>query len=966
MPSERGCRRALSTSLERALRHYGVESLERTPALERACYRLFLSQERADASRAAVTAILDHRLERSESLIGNVGDEFREVLDRLIAATEDRDQVVADLARDVRYRYYDEPVIEAAREQTYAAMEEHLRALGADPEGPDREARMQALVECPRPLAPWLTGRIEAAEPGLRRVLIETMARRYYRVRELARLHRGRGERPLAADHRVRERRAPAPPRGRVHRPRRPPGSAEALAAHAADVPAGEVVVADIYAAHGGETLSHDELAARLQAALAQVDFPASVDRLVVAVAEPRRGRGMSAVDLFTFRLTDGAAPVEDESLRGLHPMMAERLRLWRFANFSLERLPSAEDVYLFRGARPGEPQGRAAVRDRRGSRPDPRARRGRPRRSAARVRARCCSRRWKRSAAIRFISRRAERPLWNRIVLYAWPTLELSPEEIRSLVARNSRATAPLGIEMVLLYATMPDGRAASGRACCASSARPGSGVVVEVDDPPTDPLQPLDEPAQRLLRRGVGATCTRPRSSSCSPRRPRTREADQPSGEFVEHDLDPEGPAGARRPPPGDEPDRHRRRADAQPQRALPRRDAAGEPVRRSRRGRSARSPSRSARGSSPRSTSPRSSGVPAEWFALSAGAKIAMDSGTENMDWIAAVLRRIVEFTQAGGELNVVITGINVGAQPYWNAEATMLMHTRGILVMTPESAMVLTGKQALDYSGGVSAEDNFGIGGYERIMGPNGQAQYWAARPRRTPAGCCSRTTSTPTSRRASASRAGPRPPTRSTATCARPPHSAPDSDLRRVGEIFSDATNPGRKKPFDIRSVMRRDGRSDHPPLERWAAMRDAEIAVVWEAHLGGWPVMLLGIESRPLGALRAGARRRPRPVDVGHPVPALVEEDRPRDQRRRRHGGRWSCSPTCRASTARRSRCISGSSSTARRSGARWSTSTGRSSSASSRATTAAPSSSSPRGSTTSSRRRRSRDRTRR
>ena len=54
----------------------------------------------------------------------------------------------------------------------------------------------------------------------------------------------------------------------------------------------------------------------------------------------------------------------------------------------------------------------------------------------------------------------------------------------------------------------------------------------------------------------------------------------------------------------------------------------------------------------------------------------------------------------------------------------------MHTRGILVMTPDSAMVLTGKQALDYSGGVSAEDNFGIGGFDRIMGPNGQAQYWA--------------------------------------------------------------------------------------------------------------------------------------------------------------------------------------------------------------------------------------------
>ncbi len=40
------------------------------------------------------------------------------------------------------------------------------------------------------------------------------------------------------------------------------------------------------------------------------------------------------------------------------------------------------------------------------------------------------------------------------------------------------------------------------------------------------------------------------------------------------------------------------------------------------------------------------------------------------------------------------------------------------------------MVLTGKRALDYSGSVSAEDNQGIGGYDRIMGLNGQAQYFA--------------------------------------------------------------------------------------------------------------------------------------------------------------------------------------------------------------------------------------------
>ena len=139
-------------------------------------------------------------------------------------------------------------------------------------------------------------------------------------------------------------------------------------------------------------------------------------------------------------------------------------------------------------------------------------------------------------------------------------------------------------------------------------------------------------------------------------------------------------------------------------------------------------------------------RAMDVPIEWFALSAGAKIAMDSGSENLDWVARVLRRLVEHTQAGGEVNVVVAGINVGAQPYWNAEATMLMHTRGILVMTPDSAMVLTGKQAIDYSGGVSAEDNLGIGGYGRIMGPERRGAVLGARrsPRR--ATCCSTTTS----------------------------------------------------------------------------------------------------------------------------------------------------------------------------------------------------------------------------
>jgi len=240
-----------------------------------------------------------------------------------------------------------------------------------------------------------------------------------------------------------------------------------------------------------------------------------------------------------------------------------------------------------------------------------------------------------------------------------------------------------------------------------------------------------------------------------------------------------------------------------------------------------------------------------VSVEWFTLSAGAKISMDSGVENMDWIAQVLRRLITFTQAGGEVNLVVNGINVGAQPYWNAEATMLMHTRGVLIMTPKGAMVLTGKRALDYSGSVSAEDNQGIGGYDRIMGFNGQAQFFA---RDINDACQILMRHYEHTYVAS----GERFPRRAATTdpverdVQLHPHRNGDGNFEWIGEIFSDETNPGRKKSFDIRQVMKSVVDQDQAHLERWSGMRSAETAVVWDAHLGGYPVCLIGIESKPV------------------------------------------------------------------------------------------------------------------
>ena len=907
--------------LVRALAHYGVLELDRTPVLEEACYRIALSQQRVASQRAAVTAILDRRLELADDLAGNVPDDFREVLDELETAMDGRDQVLADLAREVRYRYFDEPLITARREATYAEMAEHLSALAAAPEAPDRSARIRALVECPQPLASLLSSRMRAADPTLRSVLLETMARRYHRVGTLSpfRETTADGVSFLCADLR----------RGDQMRRlvtafvelEQVGQAVRALAALAGDADPALELVADFYASHPGPALAHDELRVRLRETIDEASLPPSVERVVFAVAEPTRGRGMSAVDLATFRREAGGGYDEDDSLRGLHPMMAERLRLWRLAEFELNRLPSAEDVYLYRGvARANSKDERlfalAEVRDLTPVYDEEGRLEGLPELERMLVEALEAMRAFQAPREPR------RRLLWNRVLLYAWPSIEFPPENLRALIERRyARATGGLGIEMVELRGAMrmEDGGERERELRFFSPS--GRGVVVEVDDPPAHPLKPLDEGARRIVQaRRRGTVHPAELVKLLAPARGDSDHGGHPAGRFVEHDLDADGRlAPVSRGPALNEASvvvgLVRNHTDRYPE-GMQRVALLSDPTR--------------ALGSLAEPECTRiiaaldlaeELGVPVEWFALSAGAKIAMDSGTENMDWIAAVLRRIVEFTQRGGELNVVVTGINVGAQPYWNAEATMLMHTRGILVMTPESAMVLTGKQALDYSGGVSAEDNFGIGGYERIMGPNGQAQYWApdfAAACRVLLSHYEHTYVAP----------GERFPRRAKTSdpierdVGDAPHSAPGSDLREVGEIFSDETNPGRKKPFDIRSVMRAVVDRDHHPLERWSGWREAEGAVVWDAHLGGWPVTLLGIESRPLPRHGPFPRTGRSSGPPARSFPNRLERLPVRSMLRAAASRSW-WSPTSRASTARRSRCRAGSSSTAPRSVAR-------------------------------------------
>ncbi len=831
------------TRLHDALVHYGVTSLDRTPSLDDAVFRIHRAAQRRSSQVEVVLALLD-RLLATGPAAGDV-DACRDTIDRLVAATQARYPAVSNLARSVRHRWIDAPLLEAARTTLQADMRRSLEALCHDPDDP---ALVDALVASSVPLMRTVaTLDCLAVSDDVSAAIGEVLVRRFYKIRDLrdVRRHTDGGAVVTARYfHRDRDVAVVAVVCDLADLHDRLVAARPHLAAR------DHRTVAELYLRVEPGTTVHD-VAAVVDLALAECGVPDQVQRVAVVAAVA--GSDDEAENLSWRRTSDGTgdgAFTEDVVFRGIHPMIGRRLQLWRLENFEVTRLPSPEDTHVFDCVAADQPSDErlvsvAEVRD------------ATPVRDAdgtlvalpelERVLASCLDGLRQAMAG----DPRRQRLEWNRVMLFVWPPVEISLDEVTAVAKRLVPLTNGLGIEQVLVQGRVIDPETrAEADLVFRLGFQPGRGLTMDVTEPPTTPMRPLDAYARNVLQ------CRRRGTVYPYELVPLlTTVGDGPAGTFTELDLDDAGelvpvdrapggnvagvivglvttptekhPEGVRRLAIFGDPTKSMGSiAEAECLRLLAALDLA------------------------------EAEHLPVDWFALSAGARIAMDSGSENLDWVAAVLRRIVEFTQAPAgtpnrEINVVVAGINVGAQPYWNAEATMLMHTSGILVMTPDSAMVLTGKQAIDFSGGVSAEDNIGIGGYERVMGPNGQAQYWAA----DIAGAVDILHAHYAHAYVAPGESGPR--TRATTDpedrdVTGEPHAGPDTTFTTVGEIFSSATNPDRKKPFDIRSVMRAVIDHDAAPLERWAEMVDAEGAVVFDAHLGGAPVTVVGVESRPL------------------------------------------------------------------------------------------------------------------
>jgi acetyl/propionyl-CoA carboxylase alpha subunit/acetyl-CoA carboxylase carboxyltransferase component len=836
--------------LEQALSRYGVASLDRTPQLYSAVVWMFRSFSRVAELVPVVVSILQRRLRAGTELAASAGDAMRARLDRLAQGSQGRHQVVAELARDVRFRYFDEPVLESLVSEEYAETERVLDALSAAPTGPDRAEHIDRLVGSPHPQrGPLLHRWLGTGDPDLRNAILETYARRFYRIRDLHDLHFETlaGHQLCLADYEFENKHIRLVV---VYAALDDlPEVARAVAEHLRQDPTSRAVTVDL-ASWRDEAQPHiDRTAERVATLLESCDFGRAPWRLDVTVTStagdlPEHFRTQH----LSYRPRAGGGMREDPLYRNLHPMLGKRLDLWRLSNFGLERLASAEDVYLFHGVAHDNPADHrlfalAEVRDLTPV-PDATGTPTYPWLARMGLQALAAMR-----AALAGYPPR-QRPKANRIVLYVRRPFSVP----RSAWVDLARGFAPLAdgadLEKVLLRVRLPQPDGSTRDAVLDVQGVGGQGVTVTERSPGNEPIRPLTPYRQKVLvAQRFGAPYPYEIVRILAPAAGAS--ADFPPGSFTEYDLDADGnlvpvdreagqntanvvvglltshttkvPEGMTRVALLSDPTKGLGNlAEPECRRILAGLELAARMK------------------------------VPVEWFAVSSGALIAMDSGTENMDWIAAVLRGLIEHTQAGGEINVIVTGINVGGQPYWNAEATMLMHTKGILVMSPTSAMVLTGKQALDFSGGVSAEDNYGIGGFDRVMGPNGQAQYWATSledacrilmrhydhtyvvpgerfPRRA-------VTSDPVDRDVRTA-----------------PHSRlPGSDLRQVGDVFSVEHNAERKQPFDIRSVLRSVTDTDSEPLERWSRWRGGETSVVWDAHVGGIPVCMLGLESQSI------------------------------------------------------------------------------------------------------------------
>lgn len=846
---------SIDAPLRAALRWYGLQQIDDSAALRTALWRLHVAHHHPTRRHELCSLLLRTAMRLHEAGVDIAAQTgMHRYLDQIARHANPRFPYVADNARQAEYVLFAQPRYIRRRREISGQLRADLAVIAAaTPQ--QRRPIIERLVATQDSLVPLLVQQADPTSPCAA-AAIEVIMRRTFTDSSCAPagIFRSGGAtlmRMLVDDAKTSRKTAAI---------LCPEGDLEAAvdAAHAAFAEAGwqELEVDLILPGRHGCGTTAAPTAERLLAAAARAFRDTAVDRVTLTW---HNGSGLRLRTLT--RASDDAlgAPtlVEQSVLRDIHPDYARRFELHRLTAFELEPIDTSAPVHAFFGRAIENP------RDERilvytGVREIP---------SAAQIesdpdalweleRAYFEGVRVLREAQVSRTAR--DRFHWNRLTIYVRKPVSLTEPQIQALSARLESPTRGLGLEKVVVRCRLlPESGDGPPVPCAVVIAKPGKHRLVVAIHPPTErPVRAMSDYALKVVRaRRLGLVypyeLIRMLTGAGGGEPPHPDLAD---GRFVEYDLsDPEAGTSLS---VADRPMGQNQaavvvgilenRTDKHPE-GLRRVWIGADPTR--------------AMGALAKPECRRVIGalelaerleLPVEWVSISAGAKIAMDSGTENLDWTARVLKKIVLFTQAGGVIHVVVCGVNVGAQSYWNAEATMLMHTRGLLIMTDDGSMVLTGKKALEYSGSVAAEDERGIGGFERVMGPNGQAQLYARDLAEAFSLLMQHYRCTHRGRGEALPRRHPTVDQASRNILTHPYDAPGDDGFATVGEIFDDAANPGRKRPFDVRAVMRAVIDSDATQVERFGGMTEGETAVIWDAHVGGFPVAMIGFQSRPL------------------------------------------------------------------------------------------------------------------
>ena len=90
-----------------------------------------------------------------------------------------------------------------------------------------------------------------------------------------------------------------------------------------------------------------------------------------------------------------------------------------------------------------------------------------------------------------------------NRVALYVWPVLDIPALRGPAMVRRIAPLTINAGLEEITILASVKDDETSQPRRVAIRfSYTPGAGVAANVTEPPTEPLRPLDEYAQKVQR--------------------------------------------------------------------------------------------------------------------------------------------------------------------------------------------------------------------------------------------------------------------------------------------------------------------------------------------------------------------------------------------------------------------------------------------------------------------------------